>query len=155
MARQILFRRSAIVAACIAASIFLSGCPAKVGPTLSPGEVTRRMPRSWAGEFKWDDSPEIQVVEVQLEDSRIMDSNEVEFWGKGRYITDRVVPIDFRVRINPETLAVEIWESNPNVAGFVSNGSHRGHIDRELTRIEATWTSNENRHAGTLRLWAR
>lgn len=58
------------------------------------------------------------------------------------------------MRITLPGLEIEIWESAPDRATFVVDGSHRGRLSRDLGAIDAEWTALSSGQHGHLRLRA-
>jgi len=71
--------------------------------------------------------------------------------GNGTYNTTY---IDIRMIINPKSLSVEIWESNPSNSDFITLGSHKGFLLSDMTRITAVWTTESTGEKGDLILTA-
>jgi hypothetical protein len=51
-------------------------------------------------------------------------------------------------------LQVEIWESAPDRATFVTDGSHRGRMSQDLGAIDVEWMTRSTGQHGRLRLRA-
>ena len=78
-----------------------------------------------------------------------------EALGCGNYdAAGTVTSIDVKMQITLPGLRVEIWESAPDRASFVTDGSHRGSLSQDLGAIDAQWTTQSTGQHGRLRLRA-
>jgi hypothetical protein len=72
-------------------------------------------------------------------------------------VQNLVTDIGVQLLIDTESLAIEIREFSPSGPGartFVTDGSHKGHLSRDLKTIEAEWITASNGRRGQLRLAA-
>lgn len=99
------------------------------------------LPRQFDGTFTWEGAPYAQKLRVTIERVELVDRGRVwEATGRAVYLgPPRETNIDVRARIEPDTRRVELWESNPDQASFVTDGSHVGKISADFRRIEAEW----------------
>lgn len=113
-------------------------------------------PRSYAGNFKWDDTSELQSVAMALRTVKAAGGDSVEAEGCGVYNTGgRITTIRVKMTVRLPSLAVTIWELDPvDERGFVANGSHDGHLSDDRQVIDAIWTTRETGEHGRLRLHA-
>jgi hypothetical protein len=118
--------------------------------------LVANLPRGFVGDFRWDDGGgAVQIVAIQFKNVRRVDAQHVEALGCGNYnIAGVVTSIDVKMQVTLPDLEVEIWESGPDRASFVTDGSHRGRISRTLDVIEAEWTTRSTGQHGHLRLQA-
>ena len=117
--------------------------------------VVANLPRGFIGEFRWDDDRLVQNVAVRFKSVRRIDAEHAEALGCGNYNTAGIVTaIDVKMQVTLTGLAVEIWESAPDRASFVTDGSHRGHLSPDLDAIDAEWTTRLSVQHGRLRLRA-
>ena len=86
---------------------------------------------------------------------RRLDAGHVEARGCGNYdVSGHVTAIAVRMVVTLAGLEVEIFESDPDRADFVTDGSHRGNLGADLRTIEAEWTTASTGARGHLRLEA-
>jgi len=117
--------------------------------------VVANLPRGFIGEFQWDDDRLIQNVAIRFKSVRRIDAEHAEALGCGNYNTAGIVTaIEVKMQVTLTGLAVEIWESAPDRATFVTDGSHRGHLSPDLDAIDAEWTTRLSSQHGRLRLRA-
>ena len=97
----------------------------------------------------------IQNVAIRLKTVRRVDAEHAEALGCGNYdAAGTVTSIDVKMQITLPGLRVEIWESAPDRASFVTDGSHRGSLSQDLGAIDAQWTTQSTGQHGRLRLRA-
>lgn len=113
------------------------------------------LPGRFTGTFSWSDGHGDQQLEVWFEQVRAIPSEGIwKIRGRGVYRSPRETHIDVRVEIDPETRRFEMWESNPDNGGFVTEGSHIGKISKDLGAIMATWNGDDGRLGRlVLRAW--
>jgi hypothetical protein len=141
--------------------LFCWGCSAPAEPVRADDPLTEEtdwykrlddLPRHYEGTFQWRGRSQEQLVEIWFEYVSVADDGGA--WlarGTGEYRASRVTQIDVKARIDFETHAFEMWESNPDSEGFVTNGSHVGQMSSDFQEIEATWRGDDG-NQGTLRL---
>ena len=114
-----------------------------------------RLPRAYIGDFRWAAGGPAQDIAVRFDTVRRLDAGHAEARGCGNYdMRGRVTAIAVRMVVALAGLQVEIFESDPNRADFVTDGSHRGHLSADLRMIEADWTTASTGARGHLRLEA-
>jgi len=117
--------------------------------------LVANLPRGFIGDFRWDDGGAIQNVAIRFKSVRRVDAEHVEALGCGNYNTAGIVTsIDVKMQVTLTGLEVEIWESAPDRASFVTDGSHRGSLSVDLREIDADWTTASTGRHGRLRLRA-
>ena len=137
-----------LLAAILALSLTASGQSDEVDA------VVARLPRAFVGDFRWRDSAVAQDVAIRFDTVRRLDAAHVEALGCGHYdVAGHVTVIRVRMVV-ALGLQVEIWESEPDTAAFVTDGSHRGNLSADLRAIEAEWTTASTGLRGHLRLQA-
>ncbi len=125
------------------------------GQAADAESVVARLPRAFVGEFRWDNDRAIQTVAIRFETVRRLDDAHVEATGCGVYDADgTVTAIAVKMQVTLPGLAVEIRESAPDRAAFVTDGSHRGSLSGDLRSIDARWTTTSTGQQGHLRLQA-
>ena len=113
------------------------------------------LPRGFIGEFQWDNDRTIQNVAIRFKTVRRIDAEHAEALGCGNYnAAGTVTAIDVKMQVTLPGLQVEIWESAPDRASFVTDGSHRGRLSRDLGAIDAEWTTQSTGQRGRLHLHA-
>ncbi len=113
------------------------------------------MPRAFVGDFRWRDGGTTPLVAIHFDTVRPLDAGHVEARGCGSYDTaGRVTAIAVRMVITLAGLRVEIRELDPDHAGFITDGSHRGNLSADLRAIDAEWTTAVTGQRGHLRLQA-
>jgi hypothetical protein len=113
------------------------------------------LPRNWTGEFRWDGSTEVQRYEITIMNTKPVDRNQIEANGCGRVSTERQsTDINVRIVVDPDSLAVQIFESQPDRRNFTTDGSHRGRISKDLTLMAAEWQTQSTGQQGVLQLRA-
>ena len=119
-------------------------------------QLTERLPRAHVGEFLWDGDKTVQNVVITLETVRALDGRNAEALGCGSYQVNRqVTMIRVRMFVKLPDLTVEIMELSPQGSGsFETDGSHRGHLSKDLQRIDAQWTTRTSGQRGQLQLGA-
>ncbi len=137
--------------------LFLSACKPK--PEIEDPAVTNiknNLPVEFTGNFQWFQDKEIQEVSMTFSKIFPDDSGNVVSLGTGVYTTSGgSTTIQIKMTITPATNQVEIWELNPDgSADFVTDGSHIGHISKDLKTIEAVWTTIKSGEQGRLTLTA-
>jgi hypothetical protein len=147
-----MFRSARIAAFVLAASVMGAG----LSPAADDLETT--LPRDYAGEFRWAGSDMAQKVAIRINLITRAGPTQVEAIGCGRYdVLGRVTDIGIQVRIDTESLAIEIREFSPSGPGarrFVTDGSHKGRLSRDLKTIEAEWITVSDGRRGRLQLEA-
>jgi hypothetical protein len=117
--------------------------------------LVANLPRGFVGDFRWDDGGGVQTVAIHFKSVRRVDAGHAEALGCGNYSMAGVVTsIDVKMQVTLPDLEVEIWESAPDRATFVTDGSHRGHLSQDLDAIDAEWTTRASGQRGRLRLRA-
>ncbi|WFU16346.1 hypothetical protein [Bradyrhizobium sp. CB3481] len=145
-----LFLRIAVVIA--AASLFL----ASIASASEMDDLTQNMPRAFSGEFRWDGDGIVQNVVITFDSVRALDSQSAEAQGCGTYEVGReVTKIKVRMLVRLPDLQVEIFELSPEgSAAFVTDGSHRGRLSKDLQQIDAQWTTTTTGQRGHLEMRA-
>src|SRR5882672_3938103 len=120
-------RPSALVQFALA---LLTICGLSLAATAQTGDIdalVANLPRGFIGDFRWDDGGAIQNVAIRFKSVRRVDAEHVEALGCGNYNTAGIVTsIDVKMQVTLTGLEVEIWESAPDRASFVTDGSHHG-----------------------------
>jgi hypothetical protein len=132
--------------------------------SLSPGATAQddgidgliaRLPRAFVGDFRWAAGGAPQDVAISFDTVRRLDAGHAEARGCGNYdVKGHVTAIAVRMVVTLAGLQVELWESDPDRADFVTDGSHRGNLSADLRVIEADWTTGSTGARGHLRLEA-
>ena len=119
-------------------------------------DLIEKLPRSYSGEFLWDDDKTVQNVIIIFESVRALNEQNAEALGCGSYEVGRqVTKIRVRMFLRLSDLQVEIFELSPEGNGtFETGGSHRGSLSADLQRIDARWTTTANGRQGQLHLRA-
>jgi hypothetical protein len=119
-------------------------------------DLTQNMPRGFSGEFRWDDGGTIQNVVITFDSIRALNSQNAEAQGCGTYEVGReVTKIKVRMLVRLPDLQVEIFELSPEGSGaFVTDGSHRGRLSKDLQQIDAQWTTTTTGQRGHLAMRA-
>jgi hypothetical protein len=131
---------------------------AVLGASLSPAaeDIKAALPRDYVGEFRWAGGTLPQKVEIRINLIERIGPTRIEAIGCGRYdVQSRITDIGVQLLIDTESLAVEIREFSPSGPGartFVTDGSHKGHLSRDLKTIEAEWVSASDGRRGRLDL---
>jgi hypothetical protein len=141
-----------IGAAIAAASLLL----ASVVHAAEMEDLTQNMPRGYFGEFRWDGDTTVQNVVVIFESVRALNGQNAEALGCGTYEVGRqVTKIKVRMLVRLSDLEVEIFELSPEGdTSFVTDGSHRGRLSKDLQQIEAQWTTTGTGRQGQLQMRA-
>ena len=114
-----------------------------------------RLPRAFIGDFRWAEGGATQNVAIRFDTVRRLDAGHAEARGCGNYdVRGHVTAIAVRMVVALAGLRVEIFESDPDRADFVTDGSHRGNLSTDLRTIEAEWTTASTGARGHLRLEA-
>jgi hypothetical protein len=138
-------RPSALVQLALAA-------PAQTGDI---NALVANLPRGFMGDFRWDDGGAVQNVAIRFKSVRRIDAGHAEALGCGNYnMAGIITAIDVKMQVTLPELEVEIWESTPDRASFVTDGSHRGWLSPDLDAIDAEWTTRSSGQRGRLRLRA-
>src|SRR5262245_15261280 len=119
-------------------------------------DLTQNMPRGYFGEFRWDGDTTVQNVVITFESVRALNGQNAEALGCGTYeVGSQVTKIKVRMLVRLSDLEVEIFELSPqgNTA-FVTDGSHRGRLSKDLQQIEAQWTTTATGKQGQLQMRA-
>lgn len=108
-------------------------------PLMAPAEV----PRHFEGRFEWDTGgiPQqlaLDVARVEQEGARLIVT------GRGSYTTVRTARFSFKMHVEPDG-SFQMWESNPDVADFITEGVHRGTFDVERRAVRARWHGEDGR----------
>ena len=145
-----LFSRFGLIV--IAASLLL----ASVVHAAQMKDLTENMPRGYLGEFRWDGDETVQNVVIVLESVRALDEQNAEALGCGTYeVARQVTKIRVRMLVRFPDLQVEIFELAPeDNASFVTDGSHRGKLSKDLQQIDAQWTTTATGKHGKLQMRA-
>jgi hypothetical protein len=123
----------------------------------APGQslLETNLPKNWIGEFRWGGSPEVQRYEITVLNTKPLTGSRIEASGCGRVTTpQQVTDIDIRMVIDEGSLAVQIFESEPNRRSFTIDGSHRGSMSQDLKLIAAEWETLGTGQRGVLQLRA-
>lgn len=114
-----------------------------------------RLPRAFIGDFRWAAGGPAQDIAIRFDTVRRLDAGHAEARGCGNYdVMGHVAAIAVRMVVTLAGLQVEIFESDPDRADFVTDGSHRGTLSPDLRSIEAEWTTASTGARGHLRLEA-
>jgi hypothetical protein len=136
----------------------LTICCLSLAATAQTGDVNAlvaNLPRGFVGDFRWDDGGAIQTVAIRFKSVRRIDAEHAEALGCGNYnMAGIVTSVDVRMQVMLPGLEVEIWESAPDRADFLTDGSHRGRLSPSLDAIDAEWTTRSSGPRGRLRLQA-
>jgi hypothetical protein len=148
-------RRSAVVQFALSLLMVCGLSLAASGETRDIDALVANLPRGFIGDFQWDDDRVIQNVAISFKSVRRVDAEHAEALGCGNYNTAGIVTsIDVKMQVTLPSLDVEIWESAPDRASFVTDGSHRGRLSQDLGAIDAQWTTQSSGQHGRLRLRA-
>jgi hypothetical protein len=136
----------------VAASLLL----ASIAQAMEIGQFTSQLPRAFIGEFQWEGDKIPQNVVITLESVRALNDQNAEALGCGSYEVNRqVTMIRVRMFVRLSDLYVELMELSPQgSATFEIDGSHRGHLSKDLQSIEADWTTRNSGQRGKLQLRA-
>jgi hypothetical protein len=114
-----------------------------------------RLPRAFVGDFRWAAGGATQDIAIRFDTVRRLDAGHAEARGCGNYdVRGHVTAIAVRMVVTLAGLQVEIFESDPDRADFVTDGSHRGNLSADLRTIEAEWITASTGARGRLRLEA-
>ena|SRR5580658_683237 len=117
--------------------------------------VIARLPRAFVGDFRWSGDDTVQEIAIRFDSVRRRDAGHAEALGCGNYTAaGGVTAIAVRMLVTLASLKVEIWESDPDRADFVTDGSHVGNLSADLGTIDADWTTASTGARGHLRLQA-
>ena len=143
----------------IVMTVFLSCAPALGAP--GDSSLINKLPHGYIGEFRWDGDDTVQNVVVRFDQVRMLTDESAEATGCGAYeVGHHVTTIKVQMLVNRSDLRVQILEQSPesssNVTSgsFVTDGSHRGHLSRDLQQIDAEWTGASGGKRGQLHLHA-
>jgi len=119
-------------------------------------DLTQNMPRGFSGEFRWDGDGTIQNVVITFDSVRALNGQNIEAQGCGTYEVGReVTKIKVRMLVRLPDLQVEIFELSPEGnASFVTDGSHRGRLSKDLQQIDAQWITTTTGQRGQLEMRA-
>ncbi len=121
---------------------------------MTPQALAAVMPRAFGGFFRWRSGGGLQTWLIQFDQVKPLDDGSVEASGQGTNIAGRSrTQVDVRAVIDPATLRLEMWESNPrggDLENYVIDGKYRGRLSDDLRRLEAGWISDSNDNAGDL-----
>ena len=119
-------------------------------------DLTQNMPRAYFGEFRWDGDDTVQNVVITFDTVQALNGQNVEARGCGAYEVGReVTKIKVRMLVRLSDLEVEIFELSPEGnAAFVTDGSHRGRLSKDLQQIDAQWTTTATGQRGQLQMRA-
>ena len=113
------------------------------------------LPRNWTGEFRWDGSTEVQGYEITILNIMPVGRNQIEANGCGRVSTgQQSTVINVRMVVDADSLAVQMFESQPDRRSFTTDGSHRGRISKDLRLMAAEWQTQSTGQQGVLQLRA-
>ncbi len=108
----------------------------------------------FTGVFYWDHSDQPQYVNAYLKDIEVQ-NDYVIVLGTGDYVSaSGVTFIKFEWRINSNNNHIEIQESEPTSASFVTDGIYEGVISHDLIKINTDWETRSTGKRGTLELTA-
>src|ERR1041385_8809229 len=118
------------LAVCVGAALL--GFLSLIAPVARAQSPLEDLPRNWTGEFRWDGAPEAQRYEITVLNVRRLDDNRIEANGCGRVSArQQITDINIRMVIDTGTLAIQIFEAQPNQRNFTTDGSHRGRISKD------------------------
>lgn len=119
-------------------------------------QLTEKLPHAYIGEFLWDGDKTVQNVVLIFETVRALNDLNAEALGCGSYQVNRqVTMIRVRMLVRLSDLTVEIMELSPEGSvGFETDGSHLGHLSKDLQLIDAQWTTRTSGQRGQLHLRA-
>jgi hypothetical protein len=119
-------------------------------------DFTQKLPRGYVGEFRWEGDRTVQNVVIVLDELKTINGRNAEAFGCGTYEVGRqVTKIKVRMLVRLSDLQVEIFELAPEGEGsFVTNGSHRGKLSKDLQQIDAQWTTTNDGQRGELHMRA-
>jgi hypothetical protein len=120
------------------------------------GSFIDKLPRAYIGEFLWDGDKSVQNVVIRFDEVRVLNGDSAEAIGCGAYRVDRrITKIKVRMFVSWTDLHVQILEQSPEGNdSFVTDGSHRGKLSRDLQEIDAQWTGASDGKRGHLHLHA-
>src|SRR5262245_37595075 len=148
-------RRSTFAAVALSLPLLCALSLATSGQAGDVDALVADLPRGFIGEFRWDNDRTIQNVAIRFKTVRRIDAEHAEALGCGNYnAAGTVTSIDVKMQVTLPSLQVEIWESAPDRASFVTDGSHRGRLSRDLAAIDAEWTTQSSGQRGSLHLRA-
>src|ERR1051325_1164692 len=137
---RIRHRPSALVQLALALMTICGLSLAATAQTDDINALVANLPRGFVGDFRWDDGGAVQTVAIHFKSVRRVDAEHAEALGCGNYnMAGIVTSIDVKMQVTLPGLEVEIWESGPDRATFVTDGSHRGHLTQNLDAIDAEW----------------
>ena len=98
----------------------------------------------------------MQNVAIKFESVRVLNDENAEAEGCGSYEVNRqVTMIRVRMLVRLSDLYIEILELSPQGnTDFVTDGSHRGNLSKDLQLIDAQWTTRDSGRSGKLQLRA-
>lgn len=109
----------------------------------------------YKGTFYWEGaSTNKQTVELNIIEEKI-NKNIIEAIGKGSYTEiGETTTVDIKIYIDKDLGTFKMTETNPIPYNkeFVLNGMYEGTVSKDLTRINAVWTSSSDKDKGTLEL---
>ncbi len=124
------------------------------GAGMAPEAFAAIMPRAFGGFFRWRSGGGLQTWLIQFEQVKPLGDGSVEATGQGTNIAGQSrTQVDVRAVIDPATLRLEMWESNPrggDLENYVTDGTYRGRLSEDLRRLEAGWSSEASDNAGDL-----
>lgn len=110
----------------------------------------------YVGTYRWRGGGPAQQVRFWFERVEARGDGKLVVTGRGVYLPPpNRTNITIRAAIDRRTGRIEIWESNPDQAGFTTDGSHVGTISAGFCAIEAVWTSKGSGSQGDLVLRIR
>ena len=146
-----MFRYVSLIVMCAGMS-FVSALRAE-----EKGSFIDKLPRAYIGEFMWDGDRTVQNVVIRFDEVRALNGDSAEAIGCGTYEIHhrRFTKIKVRMFVNWSDLHVQILEQSPEGSdSFVTDGSHRGKLSRDLQEIDARWTGGSDGKRGHLHLHA-
>lgn len=115
--------------------------------------VAKNLPRTFSGQYQWRNTAIIHKVTFNFSDIRVMKSGNLEAVGTGKFGDEgKITKVKLRAVIDPSTLKIELWESAPTTANFVTDGSHKGQLSPDLHKLDAVWTTASTQQKGDLTL---
>ena len=119
-------------------------------------QLTEKLPHAYIGEFLWDGDKTVQNVVLIFETVRALNDQNAEALGCGSYQVNRqVTMIRVRMLVRLPDLTIEIMELSPEGSvSFETDGSHLGHLSKDLQLIDAQWTTRKSGQRGQLHLRA-
>lgn len=124
-----------------------------------PAMLAVSLPKYFVGCFFWAGENKGQEVRYVFQSVRQVRDGRVIATGEGLTSTTKsAFHIQVRISINPNTMALDIRESDPHkVVGrgnYVTDGSFSGQLSGDLSQINAIWRASKSEESGELNLVA-